>query len=377
MDKKHNFVNLAEVQKEQKTLYCAGLDPHSMGSPEKNSAVYGSVGCRQSSIDAYLRLAKGADFYGIGLQVDDRMNLAKIMACIESYLFTIIEILVEQCNIRVFKPQYGFYEQFGFMGSFMLMRVRNYIKHLEQKHGVRLICILDCKRGDIDTTQAAYFQGLIGNLYKDWGINYAPYDFDIINVTPWMGKDVMVLEDTKGNPKLGQILMKQGKGIIGVNKTSNPSGPDYQELSTKERGETVQMSHVRDSHEWSKKFDLENDGLSAIGLVVGSTHQCNGSIREAFPTTTLLVPGFGAQGGKFSLIMPELIRVEKWNGQGAIFSSSRGTLYAFEEKYGGSGKTENLEADLVKAVSKFREAEKEAYNQPEVITAGIRYPFAA
>ena len=377
MEKKHNFVELAEAQKVQKTLYCAGLDPHSMGSLEKNKAVYGSIDCRPDSVDTYFELARQANVCGIGLQTNDRSGFAIVMAQVESYLFDVIDILVEKCNIRVFKPQYGFYEQFGFIGSFMLMRVRNYIKHLERKKDIRLICILDCKRGDIDTTQAAYFQGLIGNLRNDWGIDYAPYDLDIINVTPYMGKDVMVLEDAKGNPGLGQILMKQGKGIIGVNKTSNPSGPEYQELHIQEReGKTIQMCHVEDSYKWTRDYNLEYDGLSSIGLVVGSTHLCNGSIRKAFSSTTLLVPGFGAQGGKFSLIMPELIREGKWNGQGAIFSSSRGTLYPFKKSYGGSGDVKNIEEDLIKAVATFREKEEEAYNQPEVIDAGIVYPFA-
>ncbi|MBU4601190.1 hypothetical protein KKE88_04050 [Patescibacteria group bacterium] len=189
-----------------------------------------------------------------------------------------------------------------------------------------------------------------------------------------MGSDVMVLLD-KGKPASGLKLMRQGKGIIGVSKSSNPSASDYQELYIPERGLTLQMSHVEDSYKWSQEFDLEFDGLSTIGLVVGSTHLCDGSIRRAFPGTTLLVPGFGAQGGKFFLIMLELICKGKWNGLGAIFSSSRGTLFPWIEKYGGSGKVENLETDLIAAVARHREQEEEAYYAQNVIDAGIIYPF--
>jgi len=109
--------------------------------------------------------------------------------------------------------------------------------------------------------------------------------------------------------------------------------------------------------------------------VVGSTHACDGSIRKIFPGTTLLVPGFGAQGGAFYKIMQELIREGKWNGQGAIFSSSRGTMYAFLKNYGGSGDVANLEKDLVASIKKFREQEYEAYQAQEVKDAGIKYPF--
>lgn len=39
MNLKHNFVQLAEVQRQQKTLYCGGLDPHSF-EPGENEKVY-------------------------------------------------------------------------------------------------------------------------------------------------------------------------------------------------------------------------------------------------------------------------------------------------------------------------------------------------
>ncbi|MFH0955664.1 MAG: orotidine-5'-phosphate decarboxylase [Candidatus Falkowbacteria bacterium] len=366
MEIKHNFVQLAEVQREQKTLYCGGLDPHSFG--EKNWEIYGHA--TDEIVGFYSRLSRLS-----GLLGDVADKYAEVLAAVEQYTCHIVEALVELCNIRVFKPQASFYEQFGPAGCFVLMRVRNFIKQLEKKKGIRLICLLDCKRGDISTTQSCYFLGLMGNLQEDWGVDFAPYDFDIINVTPWMGSDVMVLTDDKGNPDRGLKLMRQGKGIIGVSKSSNPSSPEYQELYAPLRGTTVHLCHVEDSARWSRDFGLEYDGLSTIGLVVGSTYLCNGRIRSIFPGTTLLVPGFGAQGGDFSLIMLELIHKGKWNGQGAIFSSSRGTMYAFLKKYGGSGEIANLEKDLVVAVKKFRESEHEAFQTQEVKTAGIKYPF--
>lgn len=368
MELKHNFVQLAEVQREQKTLYCGGLDPHSFG--EKNKEVYLLGGVSHEARQFYSELALMS-----GLKGKDATRYAAVLAKVERYVCHIVEILVEMCNIRVFKPQAAFYEQFGPAGCFVLMRVRNFIKQLEKKKGIRLICLLDCKRGDISTTQSCYFLGLMGNLLKDWGVDFTPYDFDIINVTPWMGSDVMVLTDEKGNPDRGLNLMREGKGIIGVSKSSNPSSPEYQELYVPARSTTVQLSHVEDSAKWSRDFALDYDGLSTIGLVVGSTHPCDGKIRFKFPGTTLLVPGFGAQGGKFFLIMLELIREGKWNGQGAIFSSSRGTMYPFLPKLGGSGDVANLEKDLVVAVNKFRQSEYEAFQTPDVKTAGIEYPF--
>ncbi|MFH0819470.1 MAG: orotidine 5'-phosphate decarboxylase / HUMPS family protein [bacterium] len=368
MEIKHNFVQLAEVQLAQKTLYCAGLDPHPFG-PEKNAEIYSKFGDIETQL-YYEHLTGMLP----GIEKEEARKMSVVLSGVEGYLRNNINIFLDKCNIRVFKPQYAFYEQFGPAGDFLLARLRYHIRKHEREKG-RIICCLDCKRGDIETTQAAYFLGLMGNLLEQWGIDYAPYDFDIINVSPWMGKDVMALQDKKKNPLLGLKLLQQGKGLIGVNKTSNPSGPDYQELHTVERGLTLQMCHVADSYAWSNEFDLEHDGLSSLGLVVGSTHPCDGSIRAAFPTTTLLVPGFRAQGGKFNYVMLELIKSGKWNGLGAMFSLSRASNYPHFENYGGSGKIENLETDLMKSVQIFREKEEEAYNLPEVADAGIVYPF--
>ncbi len=383
MKKKHNFVRLAEVQLAQGTLYCGGLDPHDFCSLEKNKKIYLHGSPNVDRWQMYYEIL-GLLGFSVGTIYDSPWNIkdgternrfAAFLAGVEEYIIRVIDILVNKCNIRVFKPQAAFFEQFGPMGNIMLARIRAHIKKIEKEKDIRLICLLDCKRGDIKTTQAMYLLGLLGNLKESWGIDYAPYDFDIINVTPWMGSDVMAFTDDNGGEGKGLKLVREGKGLIVVNKSSNPSGLEYQEMQIVGKEKTLQMCNVDDVYRMSLELELEYENLSALGLVVGSTHICDGSIRKAFPTTTLLVPGFGAQGGKFNKIMLELIRSGKWNGLGAIFSSSRGTMYPFIEKYGGSGKIENLENDLMKAISKFREAEEAAYSASEVVNAGIIYPF--
>lgn len=374
---KNNFAQLAEAQLQQGTLYCAGLDVHPFGSLEASLNVYKSV--IQTKVDEErFKAVKGV--YRLLAEQIPGMNspraLSELLSAIECYLIKLIDILVYKCNIRVFKPQSAFYEQFGPLGLILLARIRRHIQTIEKAEDMRLIVLLDCKRGDILTTQEAYFIGLIGNLKNYWGIDYAPYDFDIINVTPWMGDDVLVLEE-KEKELLGLQLMRQGKGLIVVNLSSNDSGPQYQKLMIVGRDTTLHMCNAEDLYNLSLKYDLEYEGLSTFGMVVGSTHPCDGSIRAAFPSATVLVPGFGAQGGKFDLIMPELINSGKWNGQGAIFSSSRGTMFPFMEKLGGSGKIENLESDLVKAIGNFRINEKKAYEDPVVQKMGIIYPFVA
>lgn len=377
----NNFVKLALAQRVQGTLYCAGLDIHSFGgygqSPEQNL---------KANLDVYKALMKGApgspdhnEFSYLKSYYRELANklpgmknaelMAELMAAVEFYTERIIDILVYDCNIRVFKIQAAFYEQFGPLGMVLLSKISYYLKGKEKELDTLVANMCDTKKGDIATTQAAYFIGLLSNLTNSWGVDYAPFDFDVINVTPWMGSDVLVLKNDDGTPGLGLQLMQTGKGLIVVNKTSNPSGPQYQELETS-RGLTLQMCNVDDLANFSNIYDLEAQGLSTIGLVVGSTHQCDGSIRTAFPSCTLWVPGFGAQGGKFSLVMPELIRSGDWEGQGAAFSSSRGTMYSHLPKLGGSGDIKNIGSDLKSAVGTFRINEKKAYHE-----ANIKYPF--
>ena len=245
---------------------------------------------------------------------------------------------------------------------------------------------MDCKPGDISTTQAGYFLGYLGNLADDWGINHEPLGFDIINPTPWMGRDVLVLEE-KGQPKLGLKLLREGKGLIYVNKTSNPSGPEYQDLIVKTGDEEMALYLLNAKHarEMSSHYGLEAGSVSQFGLVIGATFPCDGSIRETFPFFTGLHPGFGAQSvektkkdplSPFRKVILELRRDDPWNGYGGIYSSSRNHLFPWKTEYGGSGKVENLEQDLIVAVAKHRELEEEAFNLPEVIDAGIRYPFS-
>ncbi len=382
MDLEHNFVKLAKVQRRQQTSFNVGLDIHGFGSYENNMAIYGYAIPTPSSSE-YDLFIEAMQKYNLilgysGLQ--SAKKLAELLAAIEFYLKKLISIYVFKARIFTFKPQSAFYEQFGPAGMVLLSEIRRYIQSAGIFASEETITTLDCKRGDIDTTQGAYFNALIGNLREDFGVDYAPYDFDIINVTPWMGDDVMVLykKDKKTKemvPSKGLNLMRAGKGLICVSKSSNPSGPRYQELLIRDEPITLQMLNTRDMMEISKKEDLEYQGLSTIGLVIGSTHDCNGEIRKLFPGNTMLVPGFGAQGGKFEKIILEMISTEQWNGQGAIFSSSRGCMYPFLTENGGSGNINNLEDDAIRAVDEFRKAEKKAYEAENVRQAGIGYPY--
>jgi len=77
---------------------------------------------------------------------------------------------------------------------------------------------------------------------------------------------------------------------------------------------------------------------SYIGAVVGATYPEVGKImRKVMPKTYILVPGYGAQGGKGK----DLAHFFNEDGLGAIINSSRGIIGAYKQeqysKYGEEG----------------------------------------
>ena len=72
-----------------------------------------------------------------------------------------------------------------------------------------------------------------------------------------------------------------------------------------------------------------------MGAVVGATYPEQGKLlRKVMPHTFILVPGYGAQGGKGS----DLVHFFHEDGLGAIINSSRGIIAAYQqEKYAGYG----------------------------------------
>ena len=81
---------------------------------------------------------------------------------------------------------------------------------------------------------------------------------------------------------------------------------------------------------------------SYVGAVVGATYPEQGKIlRKIMPKAFILVPGYGAQGGKGA----DLVHFFNDDGLGAIVNSSRGIIAAYQqEKYAKFGEENYAEA---------------------------------
>jgi orotidine-5'-phosphate decarboxylase len=90
------------------------------------------------------------------------------------------------------------------------------------------------------------------------------------------------------------------------------------------------------------------DGYSYVGAVVGATYPEQGKIlRKIMPKTFILVPGYGAQGGKGA----DLVHFFNEDGLGAIINSSRGIIAAYKQeeyaKYGDTGYADASRAAVI------------------------------
>ncbi len=218
--------------------------------------------------------------------------------------------------IPAVKPQIAMYEQFGLPGLAAFKKTVDYCKEKG------LIVIGDIKRGDIGSTSAAYAAGHIGRVQVG-SKSYTPFDEDFITVNPYLGSDGV-------NPFL-KVCREEKKGIFILVKTSNPSSGEFQDRLIDGRplyelvGERVAA--------WGE--EAMGDTYSYVGAVVGATYPEMGkTLRKIMPKAFILVPGYGAQGGKGKDLVPFFHE----DGLGAIVNSSRGIIAAYrQEKYADFG----------------------------------------
>ncbi|MDD3137975.1 MAG: orotidine-5'-phosphate decarboxylase [Lachnospiraceae bacterium] len=212
--------------------------------------------------------------------------------------------------IPAVKPQIAMYEQFGLPGMMAFKKTVDYCKEKD------LVVIGDIKRGDIGSTSAAYAVGHLGRV-KIGSKTYIPFGEDFATVNPYLGSDGV-------NPFI-DVCKEESKGLFILVKTSNPSSGEFQDQLVNGRplyelvGEKVAM--------WGE--DHMGDEYSYIGAVVGATYPEMGKIlRKIMPKSYILVPGYGAQGGKGK----DLAHFFNTDGLGAIVNSSRGIIAAYKEE---------------------------------------------
>ena len=227
------------------------------------------------------------------------------------------------------KPQVAMYEQFGIPGMIAFKKTVDYC------HEKDMVVIGDVKRGDIGSTSEAYAVAHLGKV-KVGNKERAAFDEDFATVNPYLGSDGI-------NPFL-KVCKEEKKGIFILVKTSNPSSGEFQDRLIDGR---PLYEHVGEKvNEWA--MQCMGDDYSYVGAVVGATYPEMGKVlRKVMPKSFILVPGYGAQGGKAE----DLVHFFNEDGLGAIVNSSRGIIAAYaKEEYAKFGEANFADASRQAAI---------------------------
>lgn len=218
--------------------------------------------------------------------------------------------------IPAVKPQIAMYEQFGIPG---LMAFKKTVDYCKEKG---LVVIGDVKRGDIGSTSKAYATAHLGKVQVGEKL-LEGFGEDFATVNPYLGSDGIMpfIEECK----------QEKKGIFILVKTSNPSSGEFQDRLVD--GRPLYEHVAKKVAQWGE--ECMGDAYSYVGCVIGATYPEMGRIlRDIMPKQYILVPGYGAQGGKAADLAPYFNK----DGLGAIVNSSRGIIAAYKlaqyEKYG-------------------------------------------
>ena len=193
----------------------------------------------------------------------------------EALITFYLDILEEMHRQGVFpsmvKPNSAYFEQYGLDGFRALAKIIS-----EYRKAGHLV-LLDAKRGDIDRTNRAYARAAFEELGAD-----------ALTVNPYMGVESL-------EPFMEYL--SEGRGIYVLARTSNPGAKDFQEKLID--GEALYERVVR---------SFSQQGRAGVGFVMGGTSPSSmqtilQKLQKSNQPTSLLIPGFGAQGASVEQVM--------------------------------------------------------------------------
>jgi orotidine-5'-phosphate decarboxylase len=203
------------------------------------------------------------------------------------------------------KPQWAFFEQLGAVGIAELER----IVHHARNRG--LLVIADAKRGDIGSTAEAYAEAFFRL------VEGRPF-CDAVTLNPYLGSDSW--------QPFWKLAVERHAGLFVLVKTSNPGSGEIQDLIA---GQSRVYQVVAEQIESLNRNARGSSGYGPAGAVIGATYPAQlADLRQQMPSTWILVPGFGAQGGTAKDVAGGFDD----HGLGAVVNSSRAILFAHRDR---------------------------------------------
>ena len=269
MPTSHFATRLSEAIRSSGTPLCMGIDPHLSMMP----GLFGDV-----SIPGDASTVRAIEDF--------------TMACLE----------MAKGRVAAIKPQAAFFEAQGPDGMRVLARLGR------AAVDAGMLVIMDAKRNDIGSTNAAYAEAWIGHD--------APFPSDALTVNVFLGMDTL-------EPLLARADAT-GSGLFVLTRTSNPGAGAIQDLDVD--GKPL-FHRLAEQLAPIAAARCHTDGGSALGIVAGATWPDEArALRSILPSSPFLVPGFGAQGAGPADALAGLRRTDAgWDG--GLINSTRGLIF--------------------------------------------------
>jgi orotidine-5'-phosphate decarboxylase len=207
---------------------------------------------------------------GIPVGTAGRRGRTTRAASIERFAGLVIESARD--HAPAIKPQVAWFEAAGVPGMRALERTVNFART------AGLLVVLDAKRGDVPHSAAAYAEAWLGD-----------------DATSGIGADALTINASIGTDAvdaMAAIAATRNAALYALVHTSNPSA------------HVLQGATLADGTPWWQLLARElaaldeRHGGGIVGAVVGATRpELLDTARSLLPTSPLLVPGIGAQGG--------------------------------------------------------------------------------
>jgi orotidine-5'-phosphate decarboxylase len=254
-------------------------------------------------------------------QLPDALRTLAPVAAIEAFSRGVVQAIAS-AGVGVVKVQSACYERYGSAGFAAMERT------IAASREAGLLVVLDAKRGDIGIS-ASHYAAAASAMGAHW-----------ITVSGYLG------------PSTIEPYLQAGLGVFVLVRTSNPDSDSVQAHTLASGASVAEMmaSHVRTLGErfmasegtGPDRFSpdrlipdrlipdrLSPDRLSSVGAVVGATKPQDGPrLRALMPSTTFLVPGYGAQGGTLADIRGMMRPGSRTAATaGVLVTASRSVIY--------------------------------------------------
>ncbi len=211
----------------------------------------------------------------------------------------------------VVKINSAYFERFHARG------IETYDNLVEEALGRGLMVIGDVKRGDVGHTAEMYALAQLAEPPSaEAEIRVAP---DAVTVNGYFGLD--------GIKPFIDVATREGKGIFVLVRTSNPSAAVIQDAATQDGRKVHEVVAAEVAHWADDSETIGECGYSGIGAVTATRDPADAArLRAAMPKSILLVPGYGAQGGRAEDFKPYFDA----KGGGALIVAGRSVIFAHE-----------------------------------------------